>query len=292
MINVVFNMETADPDDVLTLCFLAGHPDVNLVGVVVTPGAKDQIILVKHVLGLLGLSIPVGARKPNHPKNCVSPFHYKWLGNINSTAESDDYGYQVIYNCWKQYSDLYILSGAPLGNIHKALVMNPDIFITKLVVQGGFAGDNIVPTEYRLDKFKGRITCPTFNLGGDKEAALYITSDNCCQIGTKFFISKNVCHGVRYDQKMHELMKPHKDNRIGLNLMYAGMSVYLKDKPEGKMFHDPLAACAMINHDVCEFVPAKLYCTKGEWGSNPSDNYDSLISIKANMDVFIETLTK
>ena len=38
MINLSFDMETADPDDVLTLCLLSHHPKVNLVSTTITPG--------------------------------------------------------------------------------------------------------------------------------------------------------------------------------------------------------------------------------------------------------------
>lgn len=37
----VFDMETSDPDDFLTLLLLLGHPDVDLVGVTVTLGKAD-----------------------------------------------------------------------------------------------------------------------------------------------------------------------------------------------------------------------------------------------------------
>ena len=36
MIDISFDMETSDPDDVFTLCLLAHHPRVNLVSVTVT----------------------------------------------------------------------------------------------------------------------------------------------------------------------------------------------------------------------------------------------------------------
>jgi pyrimidine-specific ribonucleoside hydrolase len=42
--------------------------------------------------------------------------------------------------------------------------------LDRLVAQGGFAGDNIVPEEKRLSKFNGRLTCPIFNLGADIKA--------------------------------------------------------------------------------------------------------------------------
>ncbi len=35
-------METSDPDDFMTLLWLADHPGVELLGMVVTPGSRDQ----------------------------------------------------------------------------------------------------------------------------------------------------------------------------------------------------------------------------------------------------------
>ncbi|WP_437673880.1 hypothetical protein [Sorangium sp. So ce131] len=35
-----FEMGTSDPDDVMTLLWLADHPDVELLGVLVTPGSQ------------------------------------------------------------------------------------------------------------------------------------------------------------------------------------------------------------------------------------------------------------
>lgn len=42
MIDVVWDMETGDPDDFLTLLFLIGHPNVNLKAVTVTPGTLEN----------------------------------------------------------------------------------------------------------------------------------------------------------------------------------------------------------------------------------------------------------
>lgn len=76
-------METGDPDDFLTLALLGGHPDVELVGVTVTPGTPHQIGVVRYGLAQLGLDIPVGAFNLDHKKargtpdehyvTCVSP---------------------------------------------------------------------------------------------------------------------------------------------------------------------------------------------------------------------------
>ncbi len=113
-------METADPDDVLTLCMISNHPKVNLVAVTVTPGSRHQIGLVTHVLSKLEKKIPVGSKNKEHPKECVSAFHYNWLGNI-APAEPDGTGAEIIAQAVKEYPDLTIVCGASLGNIAAAV---------------------------------------------------------------------------------------------------------------------------------------------------------------------------
>lgn len=50
MLDVVRDMETSDPDDFLTLLLLAGHPEVNLCAVTVTPGSPAQVGVVRLVV--------------------------------------------------------------------------------------------------------------------------------------------------------------------------------------------------------------------------------------------------
>lgn len=290
MLNIAFDMETSDPDDIFTLCLLSHHPRVNLVAVTVTPGSKHQIGLVQYVLALLGKNIPVGARNIDHPKECVSQFHYSWLGKI-APATSSPRGADVLLTALERYcDDLTIVCGAPLGNIRALLqkmsicLFDKTILIPRLVVQGGFAGDNIVPAEHRLSKFNGRITCPTFNLNGDVQAALDILSSD--KIIQRIFVSKNVCHGVKYDQTMHQWLQPYQEVNPGIQLMYEGMDHYLRHHKDGKAFHDPLAACVAIDQTVCRFAEVELYREKGEWGSRVSSNPNALISIQADLEKF------
>jgi inosine-uridine nucleoside N-ribohydrolase len=281
MIDIIFDMETSDPDDVLTLCMLSHHPQVNLRAVTVTPGSRHQIGLVKHVLKLLNKDIPVGAKNIDHPKECVSEFHYSWLGKI-PPADADGNGADIM---WKGYyshpNPLKIVCGASLGNLWA--YAQRYVVIPEVVIQGGFAGDNIVPPELVLEKFKGKITCPTFNLNGDVQAALNILKSE--KILKRTFVSKNVCHGVVYDQAMHEYMLPRRNNNPGLSLMVDGMSHYLK-KHTGKAFHDPLAACVAIDPSICQFETVELYREKGEWGSRRSETPNAQISIQVDMDKF------
>lgn len=48
---------------------------------------------------------------------------------------------------------------------------------SQLVVQGEFAGDNIVPPEKRIDKLNGLRTSTAFNLDGDVKSTLIVLQD-------------------------------------------------------------------------------------------------------------------
>lgn len=278
-------METADPDDALTLCLLASHPFVKLCGVTVTPGSKAQIAVIKLLLEKLQRTdVPVGSRNPNHPKQCVSEFHYNWLEkSLASEAHEPDGLGEEILKLASEAGDLKIVSGAALSCVASYLEKYATS-ISELVIQGGFAGDSVVPEDQRLEKFVGRETCPTFNLNADVPAAKTIIATPLIKL--KRFVSKNVCHGVIYDNEMHERIKPFKNNNIGLNLLVAGMEFYLDKKSHGKAFHDPLAACVAINPAICEFKEVEMYREKGEWGAKLSPGSNTLISVGINRDAF------
>lgn len=283
--NVLLDMETGDPDDVMTLCFLLEHSRVNLRAVTVMPGTDEQIGLVKFILKEAGLDIPVGSSNPGYDKKCVSPFYYKWFPK-SKPMQPDDEGCQVIMNCLKDYPDLVLLTGAPLKNFRGVEFEQP---VERWVAQGGFAGDNVVPPHLRLEKFIGRITCPTYNFNGDPKTALKLLDAH--QIKQRHLVSKNVCHGVIYNAEMHEQFLPFRDKTIGLNFMCKGMELYLRRHPGGKKFHDPLAAAVMIEPLTCEFMPVKLFRSKGEWGSNYVEDSNTLISVEADEEMMVAVLT-
>ena len=88
MLHLIWDMETSDPDDFLTLLFLLGQPHINLQAVTITPGTPAQVGLVRVALAWFGLDIPVGAYNIEHPKECVSAWHYKAYGKIESSNDA------------------------------------------------------------------------------------------------------------------------------------------------------------------------------------------------------------
>jgi pyrimidine-specific ribonucleoside hydrolase len=288
--NIAFDMETSDPDDVLTLCILATHPAVILRAATVTPGSRAQVGLVRHVLDRLGKKdTPVGSRRPDHPKECVSEFHYVWLGRP-SPMSPDGLGSCVLQDILHSHPDTVIVTGASLGNISALLATG--VTLQSIFIQGGFAGDSVVPEEFRLEKFRGKETCATFNLNGDIPAAKDVLSNE--RVLERHLISKNVCHGVVYDSAMHERMMAVENPNPGFAMMREGMVKYLAKHPAGKAFHDPLAACTAIDPGICQFARVELY--KGEWGSRlvgpglPADS-NTHISISYDRDRFERTLS-
>lgn len=59
-LDLVFDMETDDPDDFLTLLLLLGHPCARLRAVTIVPGSPEQVGLVRAALGWFGVDLPVG----------------------------------------------------------------------------------------------------------------------------------------------------------------------------------------------------------------------------------------
>lgn len=282
MIDVIFDMETSDPDDALTLCLLLDHPAVNLRGVTITPGSREQVAVVKKIISLFDKDIPVGSGNIDHPKQCVSEFHYKWLGKLG--GEDAPPADKLMYDIVNKYPKLTVITGGPLKNV-RSCIEKYALNLSEIVVQGGFAGDNCVAEEDRLEKFKGKITCPTFNLNGDIPGAKLVIS--YIGIDKKFFVSKNVCHGVVYNDEFHECLRADKHKKLSNTIIWDIMDKY---PTKGKMLHDPLAAACLIDRSVCDFTQVELYREKGEWGSRPNSGTNLFISTKVDKEKFYSVI--
>ena len=284
-IDVLFDMETSDPDDFFALCFLTSHPAVRIRAVTITPGTMDQVGLVRLVLARAGLGdISVGSRSPDHAKKCVSNFHYRLLRHI-PPAKPDGLAYEILAHAIKSHPNATILTGGPLHNLRLLLENHPQIKIARWVAQGGFAGKGVVPPEYRLKEFGNRETCQSYNFGGAGDLGLLQSQ----QISKKYLVSKNVCHGVVYDKTLHTRLSHVKNKPPGLQLIYNGMDLYLKSK-SGKAFHDPLAACVAVDPHICEFKEVEMYRKRAEWGARLKSGTSTFISIRADMERFVRCL--
>src|SRR5262245_55686785 len=118
MINVVWDMETNDPDDFLTLLLLLGHPAVRLKAVTVMPGSGAQVGLVPSGLSWFGRERPVGAGSLDRPQPCVSPWHPEAYGEITPSRDAEPADEVLLRHC---DDGTTLLTGAPLKNLGAAL---------------------------------------------------------------------------------------------------------------------------------------------------------------------------
>ncbi|WP_238010420.1 nucleoside hydrolase [Dactylosporangium sp. AC04546] len=284
MLDVVFDMETGDPDDLLTLLLLAGHPRVRLTGVTVVPGSAAQVGVVRHALRLVGRDdVRVGAGNLDHARDVVSLWHYRALGDVAPSRDAEDAA-ELLGEL--SGSDTTLVCGGPLTNVRRAIASGR-LTVGRLVVQGGFAGEGVVPAERQLEKFRGRVTCPSYNLNGDPRAVFAVLAHD--GIGHRRFVSKNVCHGVVYDAAVHARFaeQAHRDST---RMIHRLMEVYLRGRPGGKMFHDPLAACCAIDPAIGTWAEVELYRERGEWGSRPQPGSGTWIITGYDRERFLTTL--
>jgi len=287
MVDIVWDMETGDPDDFLTLLLLCGHPEVNLKAVTVTPGTKEQVQVIKWALAQFDLDIPVGAFNSTSEKKCVSLWHYNAYDmELALITEDIPAGGDVLFDYCDENTT--VVTGAPLKNFR--LAMKKEFKVGRWVAQGGFAGEGVIPSEKQLEKFKGWKICPTYNLNGDPTTGLAMLEYK--GIGAKYFVGKHICHGVYYDSKLHECVAEVKDKSLSMHLIWKGMEYYLSKHPKGKKFHDPLAACCAINPKIAQWAEVEIYRERGKWGAKFSSLPNAYIIVDYNHEEFVSTLTK
>ncbi len=289
-IPVIWDMETGDPDDFLTLLLLAGHPRVDLRAVTITPGTPEQVGLVRQALHWLEREIPVGAHNLDHGKMCVSKWHFRVYGQVPPSRDALP-GDELLLELCDAHTTL--ITGAPLKNLGGAIALGEQrgrpFRLGRLFAQGGFAGQGVVPNERQLSKFRGKQVVPTYNLNGAPKEAL--ASLACTGIDGRWFVSKNVCHGVFYDHSLHQRVAAVREHSQALALIWKGMDDYLRRKPGGKKFHDPLAACCAIEPEIGEWAEVELFRKGGGWGSRLDPGANTRIIIGYDHERFVRTLT-
>lgn len=277
-----FDLETSDPDDLFALCIVATHPRVTLVGVTVYPGGRDQVGLVKTILRRLGLAeVPVGANVKLDGKQRVGPFYTSWLGRIEP-MDPDGSATEVLQSSASLTTlgtPVNLLTGAPLTNVWESGVRFP-----VWTCQGGFAGDDVVPPSLRLEKFEGKVTCPTFNLNGNPKAALGLLLGD--RMGHIRMVSKNVCHGYWFGKTETDNLP--RNGHAGLRLLCKGMYAYLEKHPDGKALHDVLAALLAIDPTPGTWITGRPYRERGEWGFRPEPDSNTMILV--GVDALINTV--
>lgn len=239
MNNIIFDMETGDPDDLITLLMLLNHPEVNLKAVTCYEGSSVQIGLIEHVIALSGKTIPVAGW--NSEEKELSPYYYEVVGQWQSSLSQMT---PVELLTQELTEDTFLLTGAPLTNIAAFLDKNPDKLIVKMTTQGGYLG-SLIPEEKRLDKFKKRSAIRTYNLTNDTNA--FNTINYSQQICDLTYVTKDLCHGFLYTPEIHESILFKNDAISQLLKKALG---YYAIKKVAKAMHDPLAMLFMLYPDI------------------------------------------
>jgi len=313
-IPLVFEMETGDPDDFLTLLWLADHPRVRLKAVLVTPGGRDQCQLVRWGLDLCGQQdVPIGAlhgsswwETEQADKRRVSEWHYRTF-NVDDTLRryspgTVHLGPELLRRVWLEGPLTVVCGSAPknLAATTRQLTDEASGFVAaavpplRWIQQGGFAGDNLVAKP--LEKFKGRLTCPSYNPGGAPKDTLMLLEHP--SIIRRLFVSKNVCHGVIWDARLHQRVSlaaadpGHPPLRQGLMAMLRGFRA-CTEKGHSKAAHDLVAAAVALDEDVCRFSPeVGIYREHGDWGARPRPGTNAYISVGFHEKRFITAITE
>ena len=214
MNNLHLDIETGDPDDLWTLALVATHPRLNLKSVSVYPGRPDQIGLVRKVLKLVGRpNVPIAADVLKDNKKSVGQYYYNWLGQI--PEEEPDHDIKYLSNYIKKNDTILacdLLTGGPLKNIQNLIHHGAEF--RNWTAQGGFVGSNIIPDTDALEKFRGKNTMATYNLGGHKNSAQYLMSEGAQNFDNIKMVGKNVCHGFIFNKEDVERLPKGKHDGL------------------------------------------------------------------------------
>ncbi len=279
-----------DPDDLFALLFFIGA-GVPLRAICVSPGDHDQVAVVKAVLRHFALekSVPVLTPAARVVTRSINPFHIavaRALG-VDVKASLDDTG-RAIGNAAAPDGHEDALPLEPVD----AFICGPSLMAHRLnarsiTMQGGFVPYSAhrpknVPT---LDKFEGKDSFATFNLGGTKADVRDALLD--ADVPHRF-IGKNVCHTVVYTKDIHARFAPtllsssspsSSSAASAAQLTARFMALYLETH-EQKAFHDPLAAFLMLHPEHGVWLPLKPQRVRGGFTAVPAEkNHLSLVDL-------------
>jgi len=256
-----------DADDFFALCYLI-DAGVDLQLITISPGDPDQVAIAKFLLKECGLNIPIGVSNPNRDKRSSGGMHTQLLEKYKQPliAKSDGYGADLMRNIIQK--DVEFFGCGPLDCIGNLCKNSCDHLSSRATIQGGYVSYETlnkagIEPPIKLDKFIGKEFVTTFNLCGNIQAGLAFLKS---PIAEKRFVSKNVCHTIVYDKKIHGLIKTVKPKSRAGELLREGMDLYLQ-KHTGKKFHDPSAAVCHLHPEIGHWVDGQLIYDKGKWGT-------------------------
>ncbi len=274
-----------DPDDLWAILYLIST-GVQIRAITVAPGDPDQIAIASFLREYLELDFLIGSGEPCRQKSSTrGVYHRDILAKYQFPleVEADDVGADVIKKVMTNFPECDLVVIGPVTSVGQHLRDNPTASIDKATMQGGFIGYHVHGLECDVvDKFVGKTKVQTFNLNASKELAFDFLGAN---INQRSFVGKHICHGVVYDEQLHEKMLAVEPKNKAADLLRDVLGMYLDKHPGGKKFHDPLAAVCHLHPEIATYVKGSLYKEKGEWGVNLADDGDD-IAIAIDMEKF------
>lgn len=276
-----------DPDDLWALLYLLSAGQ-KILAVLVSPGDPDQLAVAHFIREELNCNFKIGASRIDSGKmSCRGQYHQLFLDRYGSPhhAEPDGLGSDIAEEAFSANPESELVVIGPLSNVGEHIRQSDGFWCSRATMQGGFIGYDVHgKAAMQVEKFIGKQRVQTFNLNASGDLAFDFLNAN---IDARYFIGKHICHGVIYDQAIHERVLGTPPSNRAAELFREAMAMYLELHPQGKKFHDPIAAACHLHPEIAEWVRASLYKVKGEWGANLDESGDH-VAINVDIDGFWE----
>lgn len=254
-----------DADDFFAILYLISA-GVDIKGIVLSPGYKDQVAIARFICHETGISVPIGSARRESPKTAERGFHHKIMdkcGYPHKIEDADLSGEELIFNVMRDNPDCEFFGCGPLMSMGKFLLnYQVSTLPVRATMQGGFLSYQYHKPKQFVERFDGIETCPSFNMNGNKDGVLRFIEAN---IPDRRFVGKNVCHSLVYNNEVHQKVLSTTTMNKAHELFKRSMTMFLATHGD-KKFHDPFAAACHLHPEIAMWVTGKPYCIKGNWG--------------------------
>ena len=292
MQKIILEIETGDIDDTIALIYALMNPNIDVLALCVYPGSRPQLGCIQKLLQYINYKKPLvlssfDSNKEFYPSVLYERVYGKYSSYDGPLLSATD----TVIKLGKEHNDITFVSLGPPKVLAAALKKDEGIKVDRWVAQGGFAGVGVMDEDKILEKFKGLVECPTWNLGGAVKEAKYMLRDD--RIGIKNFVAKNVCHGIVYDTEFHKkLQKAAKMNSFASYFVDIMEKAYGKGKSMRKKIHDILPLMTCTHGNICTFREVHLYYNKKKsaWGSYLAGGTNVFISVDYDKELYWDLL--
>lgn len=284
-----------DPDDLFSLLYLIHASRTNnfkVVAIVITPGDRDQIALVRFVLDQCNLKIPIGIPRKNWDRNKLSSggVHYALMNKYRYPIDQgvpDGDSLDVINSVWDDFCEVLVIGPATnFADFLQNNFMSSEQTHHEVTFQGGFLPYSLYRPDVVLDKFEGQEAIPSFNPNGDRDA-FHLVQKHCPY--TKY-VTKTVCHTMEFTpDKVHRptdrTIQPHGGEHPEIAaFLYEDLANLYFEKHTEKKFHDPTAAVCHIHPDVAGWYHGMVVKRGIGWTTVPCNSTEDDYKVLGDLD--------